>query len=167
MKVRMMPAVLFVCTANICRSPMAVGIFNKILEEKNPEGDWRVESAGTWGLDGEPAAAGSLAVMKNNGIDISEHRARSVGKDLLQVFDLILTMESGQKESMRVEFPEVSDRIFLLSEMVNQKQDVDDPYGGIFSEYKQAADEIEEYLLGGYDTIVHRATHSNLDGQRS
>ena len=105
--------------------------------------------------------------MKNKGIDISEHRARSVGKDLLQVFDLILTMESGQKESMRVEFPEVSDRIFLLSEMVNQKQDVDDPYGGVFSEYEQAADEIEEYLLGGYDTIVHRVTHSNLDGQRS
>jgi protein-tyrosine-phosphatase len=160
----MMPAVLFVCTANICRSPMTAGIFNKILKEENPEGEWRVESAGTWGLDGEPAAAGSLAVMKNNGIDISEHRARSVSKDLLQVFDLILTMESGQKESMRVEFPEVSDRIFLLSEMVNQKQDVDDPYGGVFSEYEQAADEIEEYLMGGYDTIVHRATHSNRDG---
>ena len=162
-----MPAVLFVCTANICRSPIAVGIFNKILDEQNPEGDWRVESAGTWGLDGEPAAAGSLAVMKNNGIDISEHRARSVNQDLLQVFDLILTMESGQKESMRMEFPEVSDRIFLLSEMVNQKQDVDDPYGGVFSEYEQAADEIEEYLMGGYDTTVHRATHSNLDGQSS
>ena len=162
-----MPAVLFVCTANICRSPMAVGIFNKILEEKNPDGDWRVESAGTWGLDGEPAAAGSLAVMKNKGIDISEHRARSVSKDLLQAFDLILTMESGQKESMRMEFPEVSDRIFLLSEMVNQKQDVDDPYGGVFSEYEQAADEIEEYLVGGYDAIVLRVTHPNLDGQRS
>ena len=49
--------------------------------------------------------------------------------------------------------------------MVNQKQDVDDPYGGVFSEYEHAADEIEEYLLGGYDTIVHRATHSNLNGQ--
>lgn len=162
-----MPAVLFVCTANICRSPMAVGILDKLLGEKNPEGDWRVESAGTWGLEGEPAAAGSLAVMKNNGIDISGHRARSVSKDLLQAFDLILTMESGQKESIRMEFPEVSDRIFLLSEMVNQKQDVDDPYGGVFSEYEHAADTIEEYLMGGFDTIVLHATQSNLDGQRS
>lgn len=162
-----MPAVLFVCTANICRSPMAVGIFNKILEENKPEGDWRVESAGTWGLDGEPAAAGSLAVMNNKGIDISEHRARRVNQELLQAFDLILTMESGQKESMRMEFPESSDRIFLLSEMVDQKQDVDDPYGGVFSEYEHAAEEIEEYLLDGFDTIIHRVAHSNPDRHES
>jgi len=162
-----MPAVLFVCTANICRSPMAVGIFNKILEEKNPADEWRVESAGTWGLDREPAAAGSLAVMNNKGIDISEHRARSVNQELLQAFDLILTMESGQKESMRMEFPESSDRIFLLSEMVDQKQDVDDPYGGAFLEYEHAAEEIEEYLLDGFDTIIYRAAHPNHDGQES
>ena len=159
-----MPDVLFVCTANICRSPMAAGLFKKMLKEIDPQGEWRVESAGTWGLDGEPAAAGSLAVMENKGIDISDHRARSVTQDLLQAFDLILTMESGQKESMRMEFSEFSDKIFLLSEMVNQKQDVDDPYGGVFSEYKHAADEIEEYLLGGYGTIVHRAAQFNLNG---
>lgn len=161
----MMPAVLFVCTANICRSPMAAGLFRLVLEDKNSEGEWRVESAGTWGLDGEPAAAGSLAVMKNKDIDISDHRARSVNLELLQSFDLILTMESGQKESMRMEFPESSDRIFLLSEMVDQKKDVDDPYGGVFSEYEHAADEIEEYLVGGFDTIIYRAAQSNMEGQ--
>jgi protein-tyrosine-phosphatase len=138
-----------------------------VLEDKNSEGEWRVESAGTWGVEGESAAAGSLAVMKNKGIDISEHRARSVNQELLQAFDLILTMESGQKESMRMEFPESADRIFLLSEMVNQKQDVDDPYGGVFSEYELAADEIEEYLLDGFDTIICRATQSNMERQSS
>jgi protein-tyrosine-phosphatase len=158
-----MPAVLFVCTANICRSPMAAGLFKRVLEDKNPEGDWQVESAGTWGLDGEPAAAGSLVVMENKGIDISDHRARSVDQNLLQAFDLILTMESGQKESMRMEFPESSDKIFLLSEMVDQKQDVDDPYGGVFSEYENAAEEIEKFILTGFDAIIHRAAHSNPD----
>lgn len=159
-----MPAILFVCTANICRSPMAAGLFKQILKDKKSVGEWIVESAGTWGLDGEPAATGSLAVMKNKGIDISGHRARSVNEDIIQSFDLILTMESGQKESLQMEFSKYSDRIYLLSEMVNQKHDIDDPYGGIFSEYERAADEIEEYLLKGFDMIVHKASQSDKDG---
>ena len=159
-----MPSILFVCTANICRSPMATGLFNKILEDKKPTGEWNVESAGTWGLDGEPAATGSVAVMNNKGIDISNHRARSVNEDIIQSFNLILTMESGQKEALRVEFSEFSDRIYLLSEMVNQKQDIDDPYGGVFSEYERAANEIEEYLLTGFDKIIHKAAQSDKDG---
>jgi protein-tyrosine-phosphatase len=159
-----MPAILFVCTANICRSPMAAGLFKQILEDKSASDEWSVESAGTWGLDGEPAAAGSLAVMRNKGVDISDHRARSVNQEIIQSFDLILTMESGQKESLHMEFSKFSDRIYLLSEMVNQKHDIDDPYGGVFSEYEQAADEIEEYLLNGFDTIIHKALQSDRDG---
>ena len=159
-----MPAVLFVCTANICRSPMAEGLLKKVLEDKKPSGLWNVASAGTWGLDGEPAATGSLEVMKNKGIDISDHRARSVNQDIIQSFDLILTMESGQKESLQMEFSEFSDRIFLLSNMVDQKHDIDDPYGGVYSEYEQAADEIEEYLLTGFDTIIRKASQSDQDG---
>lgn len=158
-----MPAVLFVCTANICRSPIAVGLFRKILEEKRIEGEWQVESAGTWGLDGEPAAAKSLAVMENKGIDISDHRARSVDRDLLESFDLILTMERGQKESMQMEFSQSAERIYLLSEMVDQIHDVDDPYGGVISEYEDAAEEIEQYILNGLDTIIHRATQSHQE----
>jgi protein-tyrosine-phosphatase len=159
-----MPAILFVCTANICRSPMAAGLFKQILEDKSASDEWSVESAGTWGLDGEPAAAGSLAVMRNKGVDISDHRARSVNQEIIQSFDLILTMERGQKESLHMEFSKFSDRIYLLSEMVNQKHDIDDPYGGVFSEYEQAADEIEEYLLNGFDTIIHKALQSDRDG---
>jgi protein-tyrosine phosphatase len=105
--------------------------------------------------------------MEKEGIDFSDHRARSVNQNLLQAFELILTMESGQKESMRMEFPESSDKIFLLSEMVNQKQDVENAYGGVFTEYEHAVDEIEEYLLGGYDSIIYRAAHFNHDGQKS
>ena len=91
-----MPAILIVCTANICRSPIAMGMLRNMLAEKHVEGDWLVESAGTWGLEGDPAAAGSQAVMNNRGIDIGDHRARRVDYDLLQNFVLILTMGIGQ-----------------------------------------------------------------------
>ena len=143
---------------------MAEAMFKQILEDKGASGDWTVESAGTWGLDGEPAAAGSQAVMNSKGIDISDHRARSVNQEIIQTFDLILTMENGHKESLRMEFSGASDQIYLLSEMVDQKHDIDDPYGGVYTEYEQAADEIEEYLVNGFETIIQSAQHPSKDG---
>ena len=156
-----MPAILFVCTANICRSPIAMGLLRQMLEEKHIDGDWRVESAGTWGLEGDPAAEGSQAVMNNIGIDISEHRARRVEYELLQTYDLILTMENGHKEALCMEFPDFSDRIYMLSEMADQKQDIGDPYGGAYSGYEQAAEDIQQYLTDGFETILRLASQSN------
>lgn len=156
-----MPSVLFVCTANICRSPIAMGLFKKMLAENQAEGDWVVESAGTWGLEGDPAAAGSQAVMNSLGIDISKHRARRVDHDLLDSFDLVLTMENGHKEALCMEFPEYADRIYMLSEMSGRKRDVDDPYGGVYSGYEQAADDIQAYLEAGFDRIIQLANVNN------
>ena len=132
-----------------------------MLTENQVEGEWRVESAGTWGLEGDPAAAGSQAVMNNLGVDISDHRARRVDYDLLGSFDLVLTMENGHKEALGMEFPEFSERIYMLSEMVDQKNDIDDPYGGAYSGYEQAAEDIQQYLENGFDTIIEQASQSN------
>jgi protein-tyrosine-phosphatase len=152
-----MPAILFVCTANICRSPMASAIFNELLKENQASGEWQVESAGTWALDGQPAAQGSQSVLAERGLDISDHRSRSVGRELLQSFDLILTMEWGHEEAMRHEFPEVASRIHLLSEMANQSGNVDDPYGGPASGYEETAAQIEQLLRIGYEKIIRLA----------
>ena len=116
-----MPSVLFVCTANICRSPMAMGLFSHMLAEHQVGGEWQVESAGTWGLEGDPPAAGSQAVMRSMDIDISNHRARRVDNELLRSFDLILTMENGHKEALSMEFPAHAGRVFMLSEMAGEK----------------------------------------------
>ena len=156
-----MPSILFVCTANICRSPIAMALLRNMLEEKQIDGDWRVESAGTWGLDGDPPAAGSQAVMKGIGIDIHDHRARRVDHNLLGSYDLILTMENGHKEALCMEFPAFSDRICMLSEMAGEKKDIEDPYGGVYSGYEQAAEEIQNYLDLGFETIIRLATQSD------
>lgn len=158
-----MPRILFVCTANICRSPMAAGIFSKIIEDQGESEQWNVESAGTWGLDSEPASIGSQTVMNEMGIDISNHRSRRVDYDLLESFDLILTMESGHKEALRVEFPELSDRVFILSEMINVEEDITDPIGGPIEEYKASADLIEHYILNGFPEIINLATSTNRE----
>jgi protein-tyrosine-phosphatase len=154
-----MPSILFVCTANICRSPIAMGMLRNMLEERHIEGDWQVDSAGTWGLEGDPPAAGSRAVMENVGIDISDHKARRVDYDLLKSYDLILTMELGHKEALCMEFTEFAERIYMLSEMAGDKSDIKDPYGGPYSGYEQAAEDIQLYLENGFDTIIQLASH--------
>jgi protein-tyrosine-phosphatase len=154
-----MPSVLFVCTANICRSPIAMGIFRHMLRERQIQGEWQVDSAGTWGLDGETAALGSIAVMNNIAIDISDHRARRVDAELLSSYNLVLTMERGHKEALNMEFPGFSSRVYMLSEMGDEKSDIEDPYGGPYSGYEQAAEDIQHFLDIGFDTIVELASN--------
>lgn len=130
-----------------------------MLAEKQVGGEWQVESAGTWGLEGDAAAAGSQEVMRSIGIDISDHRARRVDNDLLSSFDLILTMENGHKEALSMEFPGHADRVFMLSEMAGEKSDVEDPYGGVYSGYERAAEDIQDYLEKGFDKIIQLASN--------
>ena len=148
-----MPSVLFVCTANICRSPIAVALLRKIVQERPDADQWVIESAGTWGLDGEPAAAGSRRVSEEKGMDISAHRARTVTRELLKQFDLILTMEAGHKEALRLEFPEARRRIFQLSELIDHHFDISDPIGQPFASFQETAAEIDRILHGGLGNL--------------
>src|SRR5438105_3004745 len=105
-----MPSILFVCTANQIRSPIAAALFKDMLINSGQAEGWRVESAGTWAQDGLPASGAAQRVMRELNIDLSQHRSRCVTRDLLAGFDLILVMEHGHKEALCVEFPAVADR---------------------------------------------------------
>jgi protein-tyrosine-phosphatase len=91
--------VLFVCTGNICRSPMAEGVAWSIVESEHPKG-WSsplsFASAGTAGLTGEPPTREAMLAMESMGIDISSHRARKLSHEVLDKSDLILVMEKRQ-----------------------------------------------------------------------
>ena len=136
----LMPSVLIVCTANICRSPMAMGILRKKVISMQ---DWRVESAGIWSIDGQPAATSTIEVLAERGISMHDHRSRVVTPELLQQFNLILTMESGQKEALQVEFPTIANRVYLVSEMAGDEYDISDPMGMPYQEFEKTAQEIE------------------------
>lgn len=102
--------VLFVCTGNICRSPMAEGMARALAEsEVYPElsGTVEVGSAGISGLDGSAPTLEAVLAMRQRGIDIGAHRARSLTAGLLAASDLVLTMEERQSERARAMAPGV------------------------------------------------------------
>ena len=148
----MMHTVLLVCTANICRSPMAMGLLRARVADE--AGEWRIESAGTWTVDGQPAAANTLYVLAERGIHIEEHRSQVITRQRLEPFRLILTMERGHKEALCAEFPDLAGRIYLLTEMVGQKRDIRDPIGGPLLDFEYTALEFDMIFNQGFEQIA-------------
>lgn len=146
--------ILFVCTANQCRSPMAEAMMKDYIKRMDLPTNWVVQSAGTWAENGHPATPSGVKAMAHRGLDTSLHRSQSITKDLLSQFDLILTMESGHKEAIQIEFPEFSKKVFMLSEMSGPAINIEDPIGGTFEDYLNTANEIDEWIRNGFPGIL-------------
>lgn len=141
-----MKRVLFICTANICRSPMAAGIFNALAEEQGLEAS--AESAGVSALVGEPAAPYAHRVTGELGINIDGHRARQVNQASLEDADLVLTMTSVHRDLLHREFGSHSGKVYTLPEYAadDRRAGIADPYGHNVGAYRSSAREILGYV---------------------
>ncbi|HLO17788.1 MAG TPA: hypothetical protein VK206_23360 [Anaerolineales bacterium] len=124
-----MPFILFVCTANQFRSPLAAACLLQGIKNENFDTKWIVESAGTWTIPGMPAATSALQIAKQLKLaGLDRHLTRQVDQQLLDQFDLIIVMETSHKEAISSEFPSIYKRVYLLSELVDDfPYDIPDP----------------------------------------
>lgn len=151
-----MTQILIVCTANICRSPVGEALLRDRLQ-KQGYAHWQVASAGTWASSGQLAAVYSAQLMSAQGLDITAHRSQPITEALLAESDLVLCMESGHVEALRVEFPHLAHKVNLISEMIGRRYSISDPYGGPLAEYQRMVTELGDLIDKGLPEIIRRA----------
>jgi protein-tyrosine-phosphatase len=146
----MPPKILFVCTGNICRSPMAEGLLKKMAHDNH----WplEIQSAGLAAFNGVPATPEAMEASQEKGFDISGHHSQPLSKPLVLESDLILTMTDKHKESILRKMPDLASKVILLSDFAGQGiEDVEDPMGQSIAEYRKILAQIEGYLLKAKD----------------
>ena len=135
--------VLFVCTGNTCRSPLAEVIFNN---KKNKD-DMKAYSAGISIVPGSTASNNSSYIaLEALEADIRGRKAVQLTSSILEEMDIILTMTAYIKEAILNRFPELKNKVFSLKEYVGVKGDVMDPYGGSISFYRETYTELENLI---------------------
>ncbi len=149
--------VLFVCTGNTCRSPMAEARFRQLAAEwlgcaadEIEERGLVVTSAGLAAWAGAKASAGALEAMAEIGADLSGHESQPVTETLVRQADLIWTMTASHRAALLAQFPEAGGRVAMLAP---DRQDVSDPIGGPVSTYRACAGQIRGHLLARLATL--------------
>ena len=155
--------IMFVCTGNTCRSPMAEGALKKLLEKENP-GRYEVYSSGTASASGFPATAYAREAAKMWDIDLGEHTSQQLTETLIEDSDLILAMSPEHLETVLEMSPDASEKLFLFKNFPEGDrfgEAVEDPIGQDLNKYNEVFLEIGEYLGKNLPEIVKRIKEKN------
>ncbi|MBL9174671.1 MAG: ribose 5-phosphate isomerase B [Verrucomicrobiales bacterium] len=138
-----MKTILFVCTGNTCRSPMAEALARRALKE---DGDWRVLSAGIGAVNGQPPSPHAVRAMRDSGLDITRHRSQMLTGRLVREADIICALTHGHLEGVQYLYPDAAGKVFLLGGFEAgaspEGADIADPIGGPLEGYVACRDQI-------------------------
>ncbi|MFQ5753560.1 MAG: low molecular weight protein arginine phosphatase [bacterium] len=142
--------ILFVCTGNSCRSPMAEGLLKAMLPPEYKD-KVVVHSAGTLGLEGYPATDFAIQVANDYGADISQHRSQGLSEKMLKDMDIIFAMAPDHKRILQNYFPEIRENVFLLRSFGRHPEeeyvdDIEDPIGASLEVYQKCGEIIDAEL---------------------
>ncbi|HEY5910596.1 MAG TPA: ribose 5-phosphate isomerase B [Verrucomicrobiae bacterium] len=142
-----MKTILFVCTGNVCRSPMAEGLFRHAVQGRS---DYRVLSAGLGAAEGQPPSGFAVQAVRELGIDISGQRSRMLTPELVEQADYIFGMTHSHIDTVMLLYPQAAEKTFLLREfdetLEQFEKDISDPIGGSYEVYLNCRDQIEQGL---------------------
>ncbi len=148
--------IMFVCTGNNCRSPMAEGLLKKKLEEKQIK-NIKVYSCGVFAETGDYASYEAIEALKRYQIDISRHRATNIKDTFIEEMDLILCATSSHKQAVLQMYPSLKGKVYTIKEYAQTDKegkdiDIRDPMGYGQETYKQCAEELKSNI----ETIVEK-----------
>jgi glycine hydroxymethyltransferase len=142
-----MKIILFVCTGNVCRSPMAEGLLRRAIAGRN---GLRVLSAGVGAQEGQPPSTHAVGVMRELGIDIASTQSRMLSAELVDEAAYIFGMTRGHVDSITLLYPHAAEKTFLVREFDETlepfEKDIPDPIGGSYEMYRQCRDQIEQSI---------------------
>ncbi|WP_028400655.1 low molecular weight protein arginine phosphatase [Ectobacillus panaciterrae] len=136
-----MKRILFVCTGNTCRSPMAEAVLRHY-----GDGAFEVKSAGVFAAAGSDASAHAKSALEEKGIQIN-HTAAQLHEEQLEWADAVLTMTGSHKQLILQYFPNMQEKVFTLYEATDDRsRDISDPFGGSLEVYKATLNEMEQLI---------------------